>query len=105
MQTFDQQLQHDIEPNSNAEIYQNINRLMHDQNSDINDFIGIVCSNIELSDAILKATRDISFDLTGEIDNVSRAIRMIGIGETYSMITRICGTSDVEKSPTLVSTH
>ena len=105
MQNFEHQLQHEIKPNSTADIFQNINRLMDDQNSDINDFIGIIRSNIELSDAILEVTRDICFGLTGEIHSISRAIRMIGIGETYSMIVRIYGLANSQDSQTLVSTH
>ena len=93
MSPFEQRLQQVTELISLPEIYLKIRRLMEDPTSEIDDFAEVIRIDPSLSVAVLKLVNSAFFGFAGQIDSISRAVNMIGIGQLHSMVLSISSIS------------
>ena len=63
-----------------------ISRLINAPGSDIEDFISTIRFNSELSARIIEIANRSYSGLTGEIESISRAVRMLGIGQLHYIV-------------------
>ncbi len=71
---------------SAPEVYVRLRKLMEDPNSTIEDFSKFFSNNPEVSSEILNTVNSPFFGFPCQIDNISRAIDLLGIGQVYEMI-------------------
>jgi HD-like signal output (HDOD) protein len=93
MSSFEQRLEQVTELISLPEIYLKIRRLMEDPTSEIDDFAEVIRIDPSLSIAVLKLVNSAFFGFAGQIDNISRAVNMIGIGQLHNMVLGISSIS------------
>ena len=93
MSSFEQRLQEVTNLISLPDIYLKIRRLMDDPTSDIDDFAEVISIDPSLSVAVLKLVNSAFFGFAGQIDSISRAVNMIGIGQLHSMVLSISSIS------------
>ena len=93
MSSFEERLQQVTELISLPEIYLKIRRLMADPTSDIDDFANVIRVDPNLSVAVLKLVNSAYFGFSGQIDSISRAVNMIGIGQLHNMVLGISSVS------------
>ena len=93
MSSFEQRLQQVTELISLPEIYLKIRRLMQDPTSEIDDFAEVIRIDPSLSVAVLKLVNSAFFGFSGQIDSISRAVNMIGIGQLHNMVLSISSIS------------
>ncbi|NOS73546.1 MAG: HDOD domain-containing protein [Methyloglobulus sp.] len=74
------------------EIYLKFRQLMDDPNSSNEDFSALVGCDPNLSATVLKIVNSALFGFPGQIDNISRAINLLGIGQLHDMVL---GTSAI----------
>lgn len=77
------------------EIYLKIRQLMDEPGSEIDDFAEIIRYDPSLSTTVLKIVNSAYFGFTGKIDNISRAINMLGIGQLHHMVLGISAISSM----------
>jgi HD-like signal output (HDOD) protein len=71
------------------EIYLHIRELMEDKNSDLDDFAKVVGTDPNLSVSVLKIVNSAYFGFTGQIDNIPRALNLLGIGALHDLVLSI----------------
>jgi HD-like signal output (HDOD) protein len=81
--TFEQQLDDVSELISLPEIYLKISRLMNDPTTNVDDFAEVIQFDPNLSATVLKVVNSAFYGFSGQIDNIARAINMIGIGQLH----------------------
>jgi HD-like signal output (HDOD) protein len=93
MSSFEQRLEQVTELISLPEIYLKIRHLMEDPTSEIDDFAEVIRIDPSLSVAVLKLVNSAFFGFSGQIDSISRAVNMIGIGQLHNMVLGISSIS------------
>ncbi|NOS74800.1 MAG: HDOD domain-containing protein, partial [Methyloglobulus sp.] len=68
------------------EIYLKFRQLMEDPNSSNEDFSALVGCDPNLSATVLKIVNSALFGFPGQIDNISMAINLLGIGQLHDMV-------------------
>jgi len=68
------------------EIYLKVRSLIDDPNSDLDDFAAVVNSDPGLAAVVLKIVNSAFFNFPGQIDNISRALNLIGIGQLHDLV-------------------
>ena len=96
MSTFEQQLEHVTELISLPEIYLKISYLMDDPTSDIEDFANVIRFDPNLSMTVLKAVNSAFFGFSGKVDNIDRAVGMIGIGQLNIIALSVSAVSALD---------
>jgi HD-like signal output (HDOD) protein len=71
---------------SSPETYIKLCKLMEESNSNIEEFSQVVSFDPNLTNSVLKIVNSEFFGLTGKIDNISRAVSLLGIGQLFSMV-------------------
>jgi HD-like signal output (HDOD) protein len=95
MSTFEEQLLQVTELITLPEIYLKIHRLMDDPTSEIDDFAAVIRLDPNLSAKLLKAVNSAYYGFSGEINNISRAVTMIGIQQLHIMVLSISAVTAV----------
>lgn len=68
------------------ESYIKLRKLMENPVSSIEDFTEVVCCDPNLTATVLKIVNGAFFGLPGKIDNISRAVSLLGIGQLYDIV-------------------
>ena len=66
--------------------YAKLRELMEDPNSSIEDFCVVVSSDPTLASTVLNVVNSDFFGIPGHVDNISRAITLLGIGQLCDMV-------------------
>ncbi|MFW5443275.1 MAG: HDOD domain-containing protein [Methylococcaceae bacterium] len=80
------------------EIYLKIRELMDDPDSCLDDFAVVVNTDIGLVSAVLKLVNSAFFGFAGQIDNVKRALNLIGIGQLHDLVLSISAVDCLDLS-------
>ena len=78
------------------EIYLRIRKLMDDRDSRLDDFAEVVSGDPSLTAAVLKIVNSAFFGFAGQIDNISRALNMIGIGQLHDLVLSISAVNSLD---------
>lgn len=81
MSDFKNDLEQVTELISLPEVYLKISNLMDDPSSQVDDFARIIRLDPNLSVTVLKVVNSAFYGFAGQIDNISRAVNMMGIGQ------------------------
>jgi len=68
------------------EIYLKIRALIDDPNSELEDFAAVVNADPGLSAVVLKIVNSAFFNFPGQIDNINRALNLIGIEQLHDLV-------------------
>lgn len=68
------------------EVYLKIRELMNDPDSCLDDFAVVVNTDPGLLASVLKIVNSAFFGFTGQIDNINRALNLIGIGQLHELV-------------------
>ena len=68
------------------EIYLKVRALIDDPSSDLDDFSAVVNSDPGLAAVVLKIVNSAFFNFPGKIDNINRALNLIGIGQLHDLV-------------------
>ena len=68
------------------EIYLQIRTLMDDMNSSLDDFASVVNTDPGLVALVLKIVNSAFYGFAGQIDNINRALNLIGIGQLHDLV-------------------
>ena len=85
------------------EIYLKIRELMDDQDSCLDDFAVVVNTDPGLVASVLKIVNSAFFGFAGQIDNINRALNLIGIGQLHDLVLSLSAVdtldlpNDIEK--------
>ncbi len=86
MASFFHQLNQVTELISLPEIYHQIRDLMTDPTADIHDFARIIRLDANLSAKILRLVNSAYYGLNEQIDDISRAVNLLGTQQLYNMV-------------------
>lgn len=78
------------------EVYLKFRRVMENPNSDIGDFSEVVCCDPNLAGTVLKVVNSAFFGFPGQIDSISRAINLLGIGSLHDMVLGASAMSSLD---------
>lgn len=78
------------------EIYLKIRELMDDPSSRLDDFALIANTDPGLVASILKIVNSAYFGFAGQIDNISRALNMIGLGQLHDLVLSISAIDSLD---------
>jgi HD-like signal output (HDOD) protein len=78
------------------EVYLKVRQLMDDETSDIYDFAEVISVDPNLSTRVLKIVNSAYFGFPEPVDNIARAINMIGIGQLHNMVLGISAISSLD---------
>lgn len=96
MTPFEKELQQVTDLISLPEIYLKIQSLMDDPTSDIEDFSRVIGVDPNLSAKILQLVNSAYFGFAGSIESISRAVKLIGIGQLHMMVLGISAVSSLD---------
>ena len=88
---------------SMPEIYLKIRELMDDPDSCLDDFAVVVNTDPGLMSSVLKIVNSAFFGFSGQIDNINRALNLIGIGQLHDLVLSLSAVdaldlpNDIEK--------
>lgn len=71
------------------EVYLKIRELMDDPSSVLDDFANVVSSDPNLTACVLKIVNSAYFGFAGQIENVTRALNMMGLGQLHDLVLGI----------------
>lgn len=71
------------------EIYLKIRALMDDPASCLDDFAMVTCTDQGLVASVLKIVNSAYYGFTGQINNLNRALNLIGIGQLHDLVLSI----------------
>jgi HD-like signal output (HDOD) protein len=74
-----------------------LERLLNDPSSDIDDFSDIICLDAPLTSKLLKLANSPIFNLRGQVSTVSKAIQVIGVTRVYEMTLSTLASSAVNQ--------
>ena len=94
--TFEQQLEQVTELISLPEVYLKISQLMDDPHSTVDDFAEVIRFDPNLSVTVLKVVNSAFYGFSGKIDNIARAVNMIGIGQLHIISLSISAISALD---------
>lgn len=80
------------------EVYLKIRELMDDPESCLDDFAVVVSSDPSLIVSVLKIVNSAFFGFTGQIDNVNRAVNLIGIGPLHDLVLSLSALDALDLS-------
>ena len=86
------------------QIYLKIRELMDDPDSCLDDFVRVASTDPGLVAVVLKIVNSAFFGFKGQIDNLNRAINLIGIGQLHDLVLSLSAVNsldlpnDIEKS-------
>jgi HD-like signal output (HDOD) protein len=86
-------------PKPKPDSYDKFRELMEDPSSSIEDFSFMVSRDPTLASNVLNIVNSDFFGISGHIDNISRAITLLGIGQLYEIVS---GMNSPELSGNLV---
>ena len=86
MSSTEQCIRHGLNLNNFGKINLQISRLMDDPESDISDFINTIRFNSDLSTAIINIVNNSYSGFTGEINCLTRAVKLLGIGQLHHIV-------------------
>ncbi len=86
MASFFHQLNQVTELISLPEIYHQIHKLMTDPSADIHDFARIIRLDANLSAKLLRLVNSAYYGLNEPIDDISRAVNLLGTQQLYNMV-------------------
>lgn len=95
MPSFESQLQQVTELISLPEVYLKFRHLMDDKSSDLEDFTEIVRLDSNLSSKLLQVVNSAYFGFTNKINDISRAVNLIGLGQLHVMVLSISAVSSL----------
>jgi len=96
MSSFENQLQQVTELISLPEVYLKFRSLMQDPHSVIDDFTQVISLDPNLTVKLLNAINSAYFGFAGQINSVSRAINMLGLGQLHTMVLGISALSALD---------
>ena len=96
MSEIEQRLREVTELISLPEVYLKVRRLMDDPHSDIYDFAEVISVDPNLSARVLKVVNSAYFGFPEPVENISRAVNMIGIGQLHNMVLGISAISSLK---------
>lgn len=96
MSDFEEKLEQVTELISLPEIYLKISALMDDPTSEINDFADVIRFDPNLSVTVLKVVNSAFYGFSGQIDSISRAVNMMGIGQLHIIALSVSAISALD---------
>jgi len=96
MSSFENQLQQVTELISLPEVYLKFRSLMQDPHSVIDDFTQVIRLDPNLTVKLLNVINSAYFGFAGQINSVSRAINMLGLGQLHTMVLGISALSALD---------
>ena len=78
------------------EIYLKIRELMDDPDSCLDDFAAVVNTDPALVASVLKIVNSAFFGFAGQIDNINRALNLIGIGQLHDLVLSLSAVSSLD---------
>lgn len=78
------------------EIYLKFRRLMDDPASTNEDFSQVISCDPNLAAVVLKVVNSALFGFPGQIDNISRAVNLLGIGQLHDMVLGASAVSSLD---------
>lgn len=103
MSSFEKQLQQVTGLISLPEVYLKFRKLMDDPTADLEDFTGVVQLDANLSSKLLQVVNSAYFGFTGKINDISRAVNMIGLGQLHLMVLGISAVSSLNFPNDIIS--
>jgi HD-like signal output (HDOD) protein len=80
------------------EVYLKISELMDDPDSCLDDFAMVVSTDPALVASVLKIVNSAFFGFTGQIDNIIRALNLIGIGPLHDLVLSLSALDALDLS-------
>ena len=96
MSEFKKNLDQVTELISLPEVYLKISSLMDDPSSQIDDFAEVIRLDPNLSATVLKVVNSAFYGFSGQIDNISRAVNMMGIGQLHIIALSVSAISALD---------
>lgn len=96
MTEFENKLEQVTELISLPEIYLKISSLMDDPASQVDDFAEVIRFDPNLSATVLKVVNSAFYGFSGQIDNISRAVNMMGIGQLHIIALSVSAISALD---------
>lgn len=93
---FEESIQEAIELISLPGVYLKLKRLIDDEDSVIDDFATAIHLDPKLSVTVLKLANSAFYGFSGQIDNLNRAVNMIGIGQVYNLALGISAVASMD---------
>lgn len=78
------------------EVYLKIRGLMDDPNSGLDDFAVVVNADPGLVAVVLKIVNSSFFGFSGQIDNLHRALNLIGIGQLHDLVLSLSAVDSLD---------
>lgn len=78
------------------EVYLKISQLMDDPSSQVDDFAEVIRFDPNLSVTVLKVVNSAFYGFAGQIDNISRAVNMMGIGQLHIIVLSVSAISALD---------
>ena len=79
------------------DVYLRLKELMDDENSSLVDIANIIALDPALSSSLLKIANSALFNFPREIDSISKAISILGMGEVHSLVNTYGATAAFSK--------
>lgn len=76
-------------------IYLKIRELMDDPDSCLDDFVRVASTDSGLVAVVLKIVNSSFYGFTGQIDNLNRAINLIGIGQLHDLVLSLSAVNSL----------
>jgi len=80
------------------EIYLKIRKLMDDPDSSLEDFADVVNTDPGLLALVLKIVNSAYYGFSGQIDNIKRALNLIGIGQLHDLVLSLSALNSLDLS-------
>ncbi len=78
------------------EVYLKIRQLMDDPQSHLDDFSVVVNTDPSLLAVVLKIVNSAFFGFSGQIDNINRALNLIGIGQLHDLVLSLSAVDSLK---------
>ncbi|MFW5425911.1 MAG: HDOD domain-containing protein [Methylophagaceae bacterium] len=78
------------------DIYMKIRSLIDDPSSDLDDFAPVVTVDPALTASVLRIVNSAFFGFPGKIDNLNRALNLIGIGQLHDLVLSLSAVEALE---------
>jgi len=78
------------------EVYLKLRKAINDLASDMDDFTSIISMDVNLSATLLRIVNSAFYGFPGKIQNISRAIHLLGIGQVHEIALSVCAISSLQ---------
>ena len=78
------------------DVYIKIRSLIDDPHSDLDDFVPIVATDPALTSSVLRIVNSAFFGFPGKIDNLNRALNLIGISQLHDLVLSLSAVESLE---------